>query len=225
MNKNQKIIELFKNDCHLGHKKNKIHPKAKKFIYTYKNGISIIDLNKTFEFLEKAKKFINDLKKNNKKILVVATKKIISDSVKNICIKYNLPYVNLKWPAGLLTNFETLTKNIKKLKNMRKDKEEGKWNQYVKHEQIKLEKKLSKLEKFYGGLESLEKIPDAIFIIDIKKEKNAFKETLSKKIPIVAIVDTNVDPSSVDFPIPANDDSLNSVLYIVEELFSLYNNK
>ncbi len=225
MNKDQKIKELFKNDCHLGHKKNKVHPKAKKYIYTYNNGVSIIDLNKTVDLLEKAKNFIIDLQKNNKKILVVATKKILSDSIKNICEKYNLSYINLKWPSGLLTNFETLTKNVKKLKNMRKDKEEEKWDQYVKHEQIKLAKKLNKLEKFYGGIESLEKIPDAIFIIDIKKEKNALKEALFKKIPVIAIVDTNVDPNFVDYPIPANDDSLSSVQFIVEELFSSYNNK
>lgn len=225
MNKDNKIKELFKNDCHLGHKKNKVHPKAKKYIYTYNNGISIIDLNKTVDLLEQAKKYILDLQKNNKKLLVVATKKILSEAIKNICQKYNLPYVNIKWPAGLLTNFETLTKNVKKLKNLRKEKEEGKWNQYVKHEQIKLEKKLKKLEKFYQGIESLEKIPDAIFIIDIKKEKNAFKEAISQKIPIIAIVDTNVDPSLINYPIPANDDSLSSVQYIVEDLFSSINNK
>jgi len=225
MNINKKIEELFKNGCHLGHQKNKIHPKAKKYIYTIENGVSIIDLTQTVEFLEKAKKYIYNLSENKKTLLVVGTKKIFSNFIKEFCQEREIPYVNLKWPAGLLTNFETLTKNVEKLKKMKKDKEERVWNKLVKHERLKLERKLNKLEKFYGGIELLKKLPDALFIIDIKKEKNAFKEALAKKVPVIAIVDTNVNSENVDYPIPANDDSLSSIQYLIQEILNCYSKK
>lgn len=221
-NTDKKIQELFDASCHLGHKKNKIHPKAKKYIYTFEQGTSIIDLTKTVDFLEKAKKFIQELAKNKKKILIVATKKIASGFVGQICQANNIAYINNKWPAGLMTNFETINKNIKKLKQMTKEKEEGEWKKFVKHEQIKLEKKLKKLEKFYGGIALLEKLPDALFIIDIKKEKNALIEAKKMNIPVVAIVDTNVNPDQVDYPIPANDDASSSIEYIVKEVINSY---
>ncbi|MGB9883551.1 MAG: 30S ribosomal protein S2 [Microgenomates group bacterium] len=221
-NQDKKIQELFDAGCHLGHKKNKIHPKAKKYIYTFEQGTSIIDLTKTAALLEKAKEFISQLAKEKKSLVVVATKKIASNLIGEICQTSNIAYINQKWPAGLLTNFETISKNIKKLKDMKKQKEDGEWKKFVKHEQIKLEKKLKKLEKFYGGIASLEKLPDALFIIDIKKEKNAVKEAKSMSIPIIAIVDTNVNPDQVDYPIPANDDSVSSIEYIVKEIVSAY---
>lgn len=224
MTKDEKplIEKLFEAGVHLGHKKNKIHPKAKKYIYTINQGVSIIDLQQTAELLEKAKEFIKKLKKENKKILFVATKKTASGIISKICQEKNIPFISSKWPAGLITNFETINKNIKKLQKLKKEKEEGEWKKFVKHEQIKLEKQLKKLEKFYGGIANLEKTPDALFIIDIKKEKNALKEANERNIPVIAVVDTNVNPDKVDYPIPGNDDSSSSIEYILKEIIEVY---
>ena len=221
-NIDKKVKELFEAGCHLGHKTNKIHPKAKKYIYTIDNGSSIIDLTKTVNLLEKAKEFIRDLAKNNKTLLIVVTKRIVSNFTADLCQKNNFSHVTVKWPAGLLTNFETISKNVKKLKKMREEKEQGKWSKFVKHEQIKFQKELNKLEKFYSGISMLEKLPDALFIVDIKNEKNAVKEALEKKIPIVAIVDTNVNPDAINYPIPGNDDASTSIEYFVKEIIETY---
>lgn len=224
-NNDKKIEELFNANAHLGHKTNKIHPLAKKYIYTIDHGVSIIDLTKTVSLLEKAKEFVSSLSKKNKTLLLVMTKKTSASYVNEICKKNNIPHITVKWPAGLITNFEMIIKNIKKLKKMNEEKENGEWNKFVKHEQIKLQKKINKLEKFYGGIIDLEKLPDAIFIVDIKREKNAVKEARERKIPIIAIVDTNVNPNIIDYPIPGNDDATSSIEYFVNEIVSAYVNK
>ena len=195
---NKKIEELFTAGAHLGHKSNRVHPKTNKYIYTFENGVSIIDLNKTADHLEKAKVFVSELGTNKKILLVVCTKKIASNLTKELCIKNNLPYINTKWPAGLLTNFEMIIKNVKKLNSMKEEKEKGEWNKFVKHEQVKLDKDLNKLEKFYEGIATLKKLPDALFIIDIKKEKNSVKESGEMKILTIAVTDTNADPDPIN---------------------------
>jgi len=215
----KKVEELFSRGAHLGHRKNRIHPKAKKFIYKIENQQSIIDLNQTIIFLEKAKNFFNQLKKEDKKILFVATKKNLAPIIEKICKENNLFYLTNKWPPGFITNFETFLKNnIQKMQKMQEEKEKGEWEKFVKHERIKIEKKLKKIEKIYCGVYSMKKIPDAIFIIDLKREKNALIEAKKTNIPIIAIVDTNVNPELVDYPIPANDDSTEAVEYIIKEL-------
>lgn len=221
----KKVEELFKLKAHLGHKKNRLHPKAKKFVYQVINGTTIIDLVKTVDLLEKAKNFLNNLKKENKKVVFVATKKNAASIVANICQKNKISYVSTKWPAGFLTNFSTLLKNIEKLKKMREEKDTGQWNKFTKHEQIKLNKKLKRLEHFYQGLIDLEKIPDAIVIVDIKKEKTALTEAKKTNIPVLAIVDTNVNPDLVNYPIPANDDAPETIKYLINELAEVLSNK
>jgi len=217
----KKVEVLFKLGAHLGHQKNRIHPKAKKFIYKIENQQSIIDLTQTVIFLEKAKKFFDELREKNKTILFVATKKNIANFIEKICQENNFFYLTNKWPPGFLTNFETFLKNnIQKMQKMREEKEKGEWEKFVKHERIKLEKQLRKIEKIYTGVSSMEKLPDALFIIDTKREKNAVIEAKKLNIPIIAIVDTNVNPDLVDYPIPANDDAAKVVEYIVGELVS-----
>lgn len=219
---NKKIEELFTAGAHLGHKSNRVHPKTNKYIYTFENGVSIIDLNKTADHLEKAKVFVSELGTNKKILLVVCTKKIASNLTKELCIKNNLPYINTKWPAGLLTNFEMIIKNVKKLNSMKEEKEKGEWNKFVKHEQVKLDKDLNKLEKFYEGIATLKKLPDALFIIDIKKEKNSVKESGEMKILTIAVTDTNADPDPINYPIPGNDDSITSIEYFLKEIIETY---
>lgn len=222
VNIEKQIKELFEAKAHLGHKKNRVHPKARKYIYSFENNVSIIDLTKTAELLNAALKFVQQLAKENKVLLMVVTKKIAANKIQLLCQKHSISHVSTKWPAGLLTNFETITKNIKKLIQMKKDKEEGAWNKFVKHDRIKLEKKIVKLEKAYGGLNQLNKLPDAIFVVDVKKEKNAVNESQKKNIPVIAISDTNVDPDLVNYPIPANDDSLSSIEYIGNQIIDAY---
>lgn len=216
------VKELFDAKAHLGHKKNRIHPKSKKYIYMMDNGVSVIDLTKTVKLLKSAQKFVSDLAKGQKTLLVVCTKKIASLFIQNLCQKNNLPFITYKWPGGLLTNFETITKNIQKNNKMKEEKNQGEWEKYPNHDRVKLEKKQIKLEKNYGGLTKMEKPPDALFIIDIKKEKNAISEAKKKSIPIVGLTDTNVDPDLVDYPIPANDDSLSSIEYIAKKIVDAY---
>lgn len=222
ININTQVEELFKIGAHLGHKKNRVHPKAKKYIYTVESGVSVIDLTKTVELLEKALNFVTKLSKEQKTLLVVVTKRISSQFTKELCQKNMIPYVAVKWPAGLLTNFEMIMKNVKKLIHMKEEKEKGEWNKFVKHEQFKLAKILNRLERFYGGLTELTKLPDALFVIDIKKEKNSVLEAQSHKIPVMAVVDTNVNPDLITYPVPANDDSLPSIEYFVTKVVEAY---
>src|SRR3989338_7780564 len=218
----KEIKQLFDAKVHLGHKKSRVHPKAKRYIYTIDNGVSIIDLTKTLDLLEKALQFVQELAKQNKVLLMVVTKRIASGKIQELCQKHSIAHVSNKWPAGLISNFETISKNVKKLIQMNKDKEEDAWKKFVKHDRVNLEKQLTKLEKNYSGLIQMNKLPDAIFVVDIKKEKNAVNEARSKLIPIIAIADTNVDPELVDLPIPANEDSLSSIEYIVNQIVETY---
>ncbi len=219
---NRIIEELFNRNAHLGHKKNRVHPKAYKYIYKIINGTSIIDLVKTVDSLKKAKEFLKRLKQEKKILLIVGTKKNINSIAKNLAVEHQIPFITNKWPAGFLTNFTTIKKNINKLKKLLKEKEEGLWSKFVKHEQVKLNKMLNKLYRLYEGLINLDELPSAILIIDIKKEKNAFIEAQKKKIPIIGIVDTNVNPDPIDYPIPANDDSPETVEYILKDLLSVF---
>ncbi len=217
------IQKLFELNAYIGHKKSKTHPKAKKlYVYKNENGISIIDLSKTVEYLNKAKKFVYNLGKEGKTLLFVGTKKNISGIIAENCKKHALLYVSFKWPPGLLTNFSTLKKNIELLKKMKKEREEGDWEKFPKHERIKLNKKLNKLLRIYGGIEKLESLPDAIYIVDLRKERNAVKEARKLKITSVGITDTNVDPTLVDYPIPANDDYPQVVEFITKEIINSY---
>lgn len=221
-NTNSVIEDMFTAGAHLGHKTNRIHPKAKKNIYTIENGVSIIDLTKTAEKLELALSFIKELASLNKVMVVVVTKRVSASTTAELCKQNNIPYVSVKWPAGLLTNFDMIIKNAKKLADMKKGRETGEWNKFVKHEQVRMTKEMNRLERLYGGLVSLTKKPDILFLVDIKKEKNAVKEAKETGIPVVAVVDTNSDPNLVKYAIPANDDSATSIDYFVKTVVDTY---
>jgi len=219
----KKVEELFKLGAHLGHRKNRVHPKAKKYIYKIENQTSIIDLTQTVSLLEKAKEYVQKLKKDKKSILFVGTKRSAANIIKELGEKYGFYYITNKWPPGFLTNFEMFLKNnIKKMNKMREEKEKGEWQKFVKHEQLKLQKELKKIEKVYQGVSTMEKLPDVLFIVDIKKEKNALTEAKKLNIPVIAIVDTNVNPDLFEYPIPANDDSAETVAYIIKEIVDSY---
>lgn len=219
---NKKAEQLFLLNAHLGHRKNRLHPKARKYVYKIVNGVAIINLTKTVDELEKAKEYISEAVKQGKLPLVVATKKIISSSVSKLAEENKIPYITNKWLPGLLTNFDTIMKNVKKLIQMEEEMKTGAWDKFIKHEKVKLEKQVYKLRKLYSGIINLVKKPDFLIIVDIKKEKNALKEAQQNLIKTIAILDTNSNPDEVDFPIIANDDSFGSLEYLTKELIDSY---
>ena len=223
-NNDAQIEALFNVHAHIGHRKNRVHPRARQFMYKFEDGVSIIDLTKTAEQVNRATDFLNKLGSSGKNVLVVATKKIVNSFTAELCTKENIPYITAKWLPGLLTNFETIMKNVSNLRQLQEDKKNNVWDKFVKHERIQLEKKMNRLRKWYNGILSLDKFPDALLIIDSKREHNALTEAQQFKIPVVSIVDTNSDPFKVPYPIVANDDSADSVEYILNELISAYTN-
>lgn len=218
----KEIKALFDADLHLGHKKNRLHPKVRKFVYKIESGISIIDLTYTVKQLEAAKDFLKKVGKDNKTVLFVATKKVASQFTTDLCEKNGFSYITNKWLPGLLTNFETIIKNVKKLKELKEQKDSGQWDKLVKHERVKLNKHIMRLNKFYGGLINLEKRPDVLFVLDAKKEKNSIIEAEKMNIPVIAVIDTNANPEDVDYPIIANDDSPTAIEYLMTEIVSTY---
>jgi small subunit ribosomal protein S2 len=216
------VKHLFSLGAHLGHKKNRLHPKARKYIYQIVNGVSIIDLTITVDKLAKAKQFLNEAAKENKTVLVVATKKVTNQMVADICKAQGIPYITTKWLPGLLTNFSTIIQNVKKLQTLTDEKGRGEWDKFVKHERIQLDKQLRRLDRFYGGLLNLVKKPDVILLVDSRKEKNALNEAKMNTIPVVGVIDTNSDPDLVDFPILVNDDSPSVLDHIMQDLLKSY---
>ena len=218
----KEIEKLFEVGAHLGHKKNRLHPKARKYVYKMVNGVAVIDLTITAEQLHNAKAYLMEAAKVGKRLLVVGTKRVASQFVQEYCTKNGIPHITTKWMPGLLTNFETLSKNTKKMIDYELGKADGSWEQFVKHERTKMQKDLNRLKRLYGGIEGMKNKPDILFIIDIKREKNALKEAKQNGIPVIAITDTNTNPDTVDFPVVANDDSPSSAHYVIESILSAY---
>lgn len=216
------VRELFDLKAHMGHKKSRVHPKAKKNIYQFVNGTSVIDLTITSKQIEEAKEYMIQQAKAGKVLLAVGTKRSAAKSVQEHAKKHRIAYISNKWLPGLLTNFKTIMENVKRIKELREAKENGTWEELPKHEQVEQQRILSKLNRLYEGVESLERHPDIMFIVDIKKEKNALKEARMFDIPVVAVVDTNASPDQVAVPIIANDDSAEVVDYLVKEVLEAY---
>ena len=214
--------DLFTVGAHLGHKSFKVHPRSRQYIYQIDSGTSIIDLFQTATELEKAKKVAYDLGKDDKVLLIVATKKQTKEMIAAVCVENDIPFLTNKWVGGFITNFSAISQNIKKLSTLQEERDGGEWSQFVKHERVELEKKLNRIANIYSGVAKLTKTPSALFIVDIKKEANAASEARKEHIQTIAIVDTNTNPDLVDFPIPANDDAISSVMFITKEIISAY---
>ncbi len=210
--------ELLEAGVHFGHQKERWNPKMKKFIFTERNGIHIIDLQQTLKFFEQAYDYIADLVANGGTVLFVCTKKQGQDIVKEEAERCGMFYVNKRWLGGTLTNFQTIRKSIFKLKMLKKMEEEGVFDQLPKKEAMKLRRKKEKLEKYIGGIENMNRIPDALFVVDIVREENAVREARKAGVPIVALVDTNADPDLVDLPIPANDDAIRAIRLLTSRI-------
>lgn len=213
-----KLEEMMKAGMHFGHRTNRWHPKMEPFIFTKKNGVYIINLEKTQEQLKNALEFMVKLKKEDKIILFVGTKKQVKGAMKNMAEEIKCPYIVGKWLGGLLTNFAVIKKSIKKYQDLINDRESGKLNKYTKKEKLDFDREIKRLEERVGGLTGLIRLPDAIFIWDLKEEKTAVTEAQNKNIPIIAVCDTNVDPSLALYPIPGNDDATKTVDLILNSI-------
>ena len=212
------IEKMAEAGIHIGHKTSRVYPKMKPYIFGVRNGIHIIDLEKTQEKFLEALKFIKDIIVNNKLLILVGTKIQIKDLVKDTAKECGLPYVNERWLGGTLTNFTTIKKRMDFFKDLEKKKEKKELEKYTKKERLKIDKELRDLEVRLGGIKNLEKLPDAIFIIDLKKEITAVREAKKLGIPVIGVVDTDTDPALADYLIPANDDAISSVKYILEKI-------
>lgn len=203
--------QLLESGVHFGHQTRRWNPKMKEYIFTQRNGIYIIDLQKTVKNLEKAYNFLKELSSNGQKVLFVGTKKQAQDSIKEEATRVGAYYVNSRWLGGMLTNFSTIRRRVAHLNHLKAMKEDGTFDLLPKKEVLKLNLDIEKLEKFLGGIIEMEDLPAAIFVVDPKKEKIVVAEAKKLGIPVVAIVDTNCDPDDIDYVIPGNDDAIRAV--------------
>lgn len=212
------VEEMKKAGVHFGHQVSRAHPKMKPYLSATKNTIHFFDLEKTIEKFEQALEFIQELAKENKVLLLVGTKIQVKDLVKDFSAKNGTPYICERWLGGALTNFNVILKRVEYYKSLEEQKEKGELEKYTKKERIKIDKEFQKLKTKFEGLKNLKQLPDAILVLDIKKDILPVKEAKMKNIKVIGICDTNVDPSLVDYPILANDDAISSVKYILDKI-------
>lgn len=205
---------LLEAGVHFGHQTRRWNPKMKPYIFTERNGIYILDLQQSLSLIEKAYDYVRDLVAKGGVILFVGTKKQAQEAIAEEAKRVQMPYVNYRWLGGMLTNFSTIKKRLDYLKELENMEAENKFEQLTKKEVLKIKAEKEKLERNIGGIKTLERLPDAVFIVDTKKEKIAVREARRLEIPIVAIVDTNCDPDEVDYVIPGNDDAIRSISLI-----------
>ena len=216
------LKDLLEAGCHFGHRVEKWHPKAAKFIYQAREKIHIIDLVQTREYLKGAAEYVKNLALDGKVILFVGTKRQAKGVVREAAERAAIPYITNRWIGGLLTNWDEVKKNIDKLNRMRTEKTDGSWKKFPKHEIVKLEKALRRTESVYEGVDKLVQVPEAVFLVDIKKEIICLREAWHCGIKVVAIVDTNSNPENIDYLIPANDDAVGSIQLIVNYIVEAY---
>ena len=210
--------QLLEAGVHFGHQTRRWNPKMAEYIFTERNGIYIIDLQKTVRKIEQAYNFVRDTVEQGGEVLFVGTKKQAQESMRDEAQRCGMPFVNARWLGGMLTNFRTIRRRIDRLFQLRKMQEDGTFEMLPKKEVIKLNLEIDRLEKFIGGIQNMKKAPAAVFIVDPRKEKNAVAEARKLGIPVVAIVDTNCDPDDVDYIIPGNDDAIRAVKLISQTM-------
>jgi len=210
--------QLLEAGVHFGHQTRRWNPKMAEYIFTERNGIYIIDLQKTVKKIEEAYAFIKEVAESGKEVLFVGTKKQAQDSIKEEAERVGMYWVNARWLGGMMTNFKTIKKRIDRLEQLTKMEEDGTFDLLPKKEVINLKAERDKLEKYLGGIKDMKKLPGALFVVDPRKEKIAIEEAKKLGIPVVAIVDTNCDPEDVDYVIPGNDDAIRAVKLIASTI-------
>jgi small subunit ribosomal protein S2 len=215
----KKAVEsMFEAGAHFGYAKARRHPSTKAFIFGTKDGVELIDLEKTADMLEKAKEFAYEVAKNGGQILFVGTKKEISSYVKDSALKVDMPYVSNRWIGGTLTNFSEIQKRVKKLEDLESEKEKGLLAKYTKKERLLIDRDLEKLNERFGGITNMKAKPQAVFIVDSKEEDNALQEAFVEGIDVISLSNSDCDIKSIKHPIVANDSSVKSVRFFVDEI-------
>ena len=208
--------ELLDAGAHFGHLARKWNPKMAPYIFVERNGIHIIDLHKSVVKIDEAAEVLKDMARSGRKVLFVATKKQAKDVVATKAAEVNMPSVTERWPGGMLTNFPTIRKAVKKMNTIDKMKEDGTFEKLAKRERLQVERQRAKLEKNLGSIRDMSRLPSALFVVDVQKEANAVKEAARLNIPVIAMVDTCCDPTPIDYVIPANDDATKSIELIMD---------
>ena len=215
--------QLLDAGAHFGHLARKWNPKMAPYIFVERNGIHIIDLHKTVVKIDEAAEVLKEMARSGRKVLFVATKKQAKDVVAEKAASVNMPSVTERWPGGMLTNFPTIRKAVKKMNTIDKMKEDGTFEKLAKRERLQVERQRAKLEKNLGSIRDMSRLPSALFVVDIQKEANAVKEAVRLNIPVIAMVDTCCDPTPIDYMIPANDDSTKSIELIMDVMCQAIN--
>ena len=210
--------QLLEAGVHFGHQTRRWNPKMATYIYTERNGIYIIDLQKTVKKLEEAYNFVRELGEKGETILFVGTKKQAQEAIKEEASRVGMYWVNARWLGGMLTNFKTMRGRVERLNQLKKMQEDGTFDMLPKKEVMKHMGEIEKLEKYLGGVKDMKKLPAALFVVDSRKERNAINEARKLNIPIVAIVDTNCDPDEIDYVIPGNDDAIRAIRLIASAM-------
>ncbi len=210
------LEELVKAGAHFGHQPRRWNPKIEPYLYGEKDGVHVFDLTKTKVLLEEALEVLKNASKEGKIILLLGTKKQAREKVEKVAKEAGVFYVNERWLGGTLTNFIQIKRSIQKMSDMKAKKEKGEYSEFTKKERLLLDREIERLERFFGGIADMEKEPDLLVIIDAKKEISAIRESKAKDVPVIAVVDSNSDPTSVDYPIPMNDDATKAVDYVLE---------
>lgn len=210
------LKELLDAGAHFGHQSRRWNPKIREYIYTAEDGSHIFDLPKTKEKLEEAIDFIVKASSEGKIILFVGTKKQAKEKVEEVAKETGMPFVTERWLGGTLTNFDQIRNSIKKLADMKKKKEEGEYKKYTKKERVLIDREIDRLERFFGGMSGINEKPDILIVVDTKKEAGTVKEAAKEGVEVVGIVDSNSDPTLVDYPIPMNDDATKAIDYVLD---------
>lgn len=205
------LLEMLKAGAHFGHQKSRWHPKMEQYLFGARNGVHVIDLEKTLAELQKALEFVKNMAASGKLILFVGTKRQARDLVRAAAEACGMPYLVERWIGGMLTNFDEMKRRLKKYKSLKDQVATGEVEKYTKKEQIKIKKEIEKMDRYLIGLTALEKLPDAIYIADMRAEKTAVLEANRKNVPIIGVCDSNVNPEKAQYVIPANDDAVNSI--------------
>lgn len=216
------LESLLEMGCHFGHQKSKWHPKMKPYIFMEKDGVHIFDLAKTAAQLQAAYNYAHYLGSQKKTMVVVGTKKQAKDIVEQLGTEMEVMFISSRWLGGLLTNWPQVKKSIQRMKDLEDGLKEGKFKGYTKYELMQFEKEVGRLQRFFGGIRNLKQRPDALFVVDPGREKIAVLEAVAEKVPLIALVDSNADPTPIDIVIPANDDSKKSLEFIVAEVIKGY---
>lgn len=217
------LVDMLKAGVHFGHQKSRWHPKMEQYLFGSRNGVHVIDLDKTQEELEKALTYVKDLAAKGKVILFVGTKRQARALVQAAAESCGMPFLTERWIGGLLTNFDEFRRRLKKYKTLKDMAATGEIEKYTKKEQSTLKKQIAKMDKYLAGLVTVDKIPDALYITDVRVEKTAVTEARRVHVPIVAVCDSNVDPTKVQYPIPSNDDAVNAIKLIADLIAAAVN--